>query len=179
MLALGAVFLLAGTYLWLYRAYTGPTLEHAPLRGAAGQSPPYVLSAEQQQLVDAIGYPESFALLFYQDADDQDQPYDVRFESWHYAAAGRDVVFVNGELISDEVVQAEALLAAPYHPEQFAALMPLEDVLASTGIEDYAHAAADPAFVASGEVFFARQLTFGMKAGRLMAVETVPLEAGG
>lgn len=107
--------------------------------------------------------------------------YDVRFECWHYGAAGREVVFVNGEKLSDEAAGTpeDAHVAAPYRPEQFSASMSLEDVLASAGISDNVRAAADPALVASGEAYFASQLTFGMKAGRLMAVETVPLEAEG
>jgi len=154
-------------------------------RPLARESPqpqaPYTLSAEQQQLVGEIGYPESFTLLFYQDLDEQDRVYDIRFECWHYGAGGRDIVFVNGEKISDEPAEAPeyALVAAPYRPEQFSASMRLKDVLASTGILEYVRAAADPALVASGDAYFTSQLTFGMKAGRLMAVETVPLEAKG
>jgi len=180
-LVLGAVIFLVGTYLWFYMDHTGPTLV-----GVSGQADPpthspYTLSAQQQQLVDEIGYPDSFTLLFYQDLDEQGQFYDIRFESWHYGAAGREAVFVNGEMISDDLadVTQPAPVAAPYKPEQFAASMRLKDVLASAGISEYARAAADPALAASSEVYLARQLAFGMKAGRLMAVETVPLEAEG
>jgi hypothetical protein len=90
-------------------------------------------------------------------------------------------VFVNGEVVSDEPtdVAQPALVATPYRPEQFAASMRLKDVLASAGITEYARAAADPILVASGEVYLASQLAFGLKDGRLMAVETLPIESEG
>jgi hypothetical protein len=181
ILALSALVLLAGAYLWFYMDYAGPTLVQLSRQGEPAGEAPYTLSAEQQRVVDELGYPDSFTLLFYQDLDEQDQFYDIRFECWHFDAAGRDVVFVNGEKISDEPADAaeELLVAAPYRPEQFSASMRLKDVLASAGISKYVRTAADPALVASGEVYIASQLAFGMKAGRLMAVETVPLEAGG
>jgi len=181
ILVILALLFLTGAYLWLYMDHTGPTLVRVSRRAEAAAQAPYTLSAEQQQVVDEIGYPDSFTLLFYQDLDEQDQFYDIRFESWHYGAAGRDIVFVNGETISDEPADAreDGLVAAPYRPEQFSASMRLKDVLASAGISGYVRAAADPALVASGEVYIASQLAFGMKAGRLMAVETVPLEAEG
>jgi len=181
LVVLGAMVLLAGSYLWLYVDHSGPTQVQASRQGEPPAQAPYTLSAEQQQLVGEIGYPESFTLLFYQDLDEQDRVYDIRFECWHYGAGGRDIVFVNGEKISDEPAEAPeyALVAAPYRPEQFSASMRLKDVLASTGILEYVRAAADPALVASGDAYFTSQLTFGMKAGRLMAVETVPLEAEG
>jgi len=176
-----AVFLLAGAYLWMYMDYTGPTLVRVSSEAEAPARPPYALSAVQQQVVNEIGYPESFTLLFYQDRDEEDQFYDIRFECWHYAAAGRDIAFVNGEMISDEPadVVEEVLIAAPYRPEQFAASMRLKDVLASARISEYARAAADPILVSSGEAYFDSQLTFGMKAGQLSAVETMALEAEG
>jgi hypothetical protein len=176
-----ALIVVAGAYLRLYMDHTGPALVRVSHQVDPPAQAPYTLSTEQQQLVDKIGYPDSFTLLFYQDLDEQDQAYDIRFECWDYGAAGRDVVFVNGEMVSDEPAEAaaQALVASPYRPEQFGASMDLKDVLASTGISEYVRAAADPALVASGEVYFASQLTFGMKAGHLMAVETVPLEAEG
>ncbi len=180
-LVLGALILLVGAYLWFYMDYTGPTLAQVSSRAEPPAQAPYSLSVEQQQLVDEIGYPESFTLLFYQDLDERDQFYDIRFECWHYASAGRDIVFVNGEKTSDEPADPPgvSLIAAAYRPEQFAASMRLKDVLAATGISRYVRAATDPALVSSGEVYIASQLTFGMKAGRLMAVEIVPLEAEG
>lgn len=181
ILVIVALIVVAGAYLWFYMDHTGPTLVRVSHQVEPPAQVPYTPSTEQQQLVDEIGYPDSFTLLFYQDLDEQDQAYDIRFECWHYGAAGRDVVFVNGEMVSDEPAEAagQALVSSPYRPEQFSASMGLKDVLASTGISEYVHAAADPALVASGEVYFAGQLTFGMKAGRLMTVETVPLEAEG
>lgn len=181
ILVIIALIIVAGAYLWFYMDHMGPTLVHASHQVEPPAQAPYTLSTEQQQLVDEIGYPDSFTLLFYQDLDEQDQAYDIRFECWHYGTAGRDIVFVNGEKISDEPAEApeSELVAAPYRPEQFAASMSLKDVLASTGILEYVRAAADPDLVTSGEVFFVNQLTFGMKAGRLMTVETVPLEAEG
>jgi hypothetical protein len=180
-LALAAAVLVVVVYLWLYADYTGPTLVQSSGQAEPPARAPNTLSTEQQQLVEEIGYPDSFTLLFYQDLDEQGQFYDVRFESWHYGVAGREVVFVNGETTRDEPadVKQSTPVAAPYRPEQFTASMRLKDVLASTGISEYARAAADPALVASGEVYFARQLAFGMKDGRLMAVEAVPLEAEG
>lgn len=180
LLLVAAIFL-AGAYLWMYMDYTGPTLVQISREAQAPTQPPYALSAEQQQVVNEIGYPESFTLLFYQDLDEQDRFYDVRFECWHYAAAARDIAFVNGEMISDEPADAaaDALIAAPYRPEQFAASMRLKDILASARISEYARAAADPILVSSGEIYFASQLAFGMKAGRLSAVETMALEAEG
>jgi hypothetical protein len=181
ILFIAALVVVSGAYLWLYMDHTGPTLVRASHQAEPPAQAPYTLSTEQQQLVDEIGYPDTFTLLFYQDLDEQDQAYDIRFECWHYGAAGRDVVFVNGEKLNDESASAPegALVAAPFRPEQFSASMGLKDVLASAGISEYVRAAADPGLVASGEVYFASQLTFGMKAGHLMAVETVPLEAEG
>ena len=179
---LSAMVLLAGIYLWLYVDYTGPTQARAPRPGEhSPDQAPYTLSAEQRQVVDELGYPDAFTLLFYQDLDEQDRYYDIRYESWQYGAVGREVVFVNGELIRDVPAEAvpPALAATPYRPEQFAASMRLNDVLASAGIAEYARAAADPLLVPSAEICLARQLAFGLKDGRLMAVETLPVAAEG
>jgi hypothetical protein len=181
ILCFAGMALLAAAYLWIYMDYSGPTRVQVPHQAQTPDQAPYVLSAVQQQVVNEIGYPDSFTLLFYQDRDEQDGLYDIRFECWHYAVAGRDIAFVNGEMISDEPADAvdDVLLAAPYRPEQFAASMRLKDVLASARVSEYVRTAADPVLVSSGEVFFASQLTFGMKAGRLSAVETMALEAEG
>jgi hypothetical protein len=181
ILVLGEVILMAGAYLWFYMDHTGPTLVRGTHQAASLAKSPYTLSSEQQQLVDEIGYPESFTLLFYQEQGEGDRVYDIRFECWHYGAAGREIVFVNGEETSDESVtmQTEALSSTPYRPEQFAASMRLKDVLGSIGVSTYAHAAADPGLVREGETYFASHIAFALQAGRLMAVETVPLEAEG
>jgi len=171
LLLVAAIFL-AGAYLWMYMVSR---------EAEAAAQPPYALSAEQRQVVDELGYPDAFTLLFYQDLDEQDRYYDIRYESWQYGAVGREVVFVNGELIRDVPAEAvpPALAATPYRPEQFAASMRLNDVLASAGIAEYARAAADPLLVPSAEICLARQLAFGLKDGRLMAVETLPVAAEG
>lgn len=59
ILVLTAMVLLAGAYLWLYVDHTGPTLVKASRQAEPPAQPPYTLSAEQQQLVDEIGYPEN------------------------------------------------------------------------------------------------------------------------
>jgi len=181
LVVLGSVSLLSGAYLWMYLDHSGPTLVRHTTQADPPARPAYLLSAEQQQIIDASGYPDSFTLMFYQDLDEQGQPYDVRFECWSYSAEGRQAVFINGEQVSDARggVPAPGLVAAPYRPEQFGASMRLKDVLLAAGIQEYARAAADPGLVVSGEVYFAAQIAFGMKAGQLMTVETVPLEAEG
>lgn len=181
LLVSAALILLSGTYLWLYADHAGPTRVSLSRPAEAPALPPYSLSADQQRLVDELGYPDSFTLLFYQELDDEDYPYDVRFECWHYVELGRDISFVNGAKVRDESTGApeRQLVAAPYRPEQFTAAMYLGEVLGSAGITEYVRAAADPALVASGEVYLARQLAFGMKAGRLVAVQTLPLEMEG
>jgi hypothetical protein len=141
-----------------------------------------VLSANQQQVAEAMGAPEAFTLLFYEEELDDGTFDDVRFETWSYYTAGLEYTFINGEQVAEEPLEVAIggdLVHIPYRPEQFSAYMSLEQVIDAAGLTTYLVVPLEKELVDGGEVYYADELTFGLKKGELLYLEALALEAEG
>lgn len=107
---------------------------------------------------------------------------DVRFETWSYYTSGLEYTFINGEQVAEDSLEIELLgelAPIPYRPEQFVAYMSLDEVIASAGLETYLVVPLEKELVEDGEVYYADELTFGLKNDELLYVEALALEIEG
>jgi len=140
------------------------------------------LSADQQIVIDRLGFPEAFSILFYEEELEDGSLGDVRFETWSYYTSALEYTFINGELVAEDPLEidlAGELVPIPYRPEQFVAYMNLEEVIASAGLETYLVVPLEKELVDGGEVYYADELTFGLKNDELLYVEALALEMDG
>jgi hypothetical protein len=138
----------------------------------------YQLSAEQSELVREIGYPESFILLFYEEEAVDGSLQIVRLETWDYYTEGESYTFVNGDLDSRDSLDVGALgslAPLPYVPEQFAANMSRDDVLAASGVEDFIEVPLEKEYLEGGDLYYADSLAFGLVDGELRYLEALAL----
>ena len=73
-------------------------------------------------------------------------------------------------------MDAGELALIPYKPEQFTEYMTLDEVIASANLNEYLVVPLEEELVESGEVYYADQLTFGLKNNKLMYIETLVVE---
>jgi hypothetical protein len=142
----------------------------------------YELSSDQQDVIARLGYPEAFAILFYEEEQVDGSFSDVRFETWSYYSSGAEYTFVNGRPEAEDTLEIEfsgELVPIPYRPEQFVAYMNLDEVLASAGLQTYLVIPLERELVAGGEIYYADELTFGLKNDELLYVEALALAAEG
>ena len=175
---LGLIALLVGLIGGLAEYRAAPKIVEGVEPGMAA-SAAYVLSAEQQQVAEAMGAPEAFTLLFYEEELEDGTFEDVRFETWSYYTAGLEYTFINGEQVAEEPLDVELggeLVQIPYRPEQFLAYMSLDEVLAVAELDRYMVVPLEKELVDAGEVYYADELTFGLKKGELLYVEALALE---
>jgi len=139
------------------------------------------LGPQQQAVAPQIGYPDSFAILFYQEELDDGTTGDVRYETWSYYTLGREITFVNGEQVADASIDAfdGPIFPVEVRPEQFAGGMRLAQVIDAAGLTTYTAVPLECSLLPGGQTIFAAELTFGMVDGRLRYVETLPLSAEG
>jgi hypothetical protein len=141
----------------------------------------YTLSTDQVSAIDHLGNPEGFAILFYEEEQEDGAMLDIRFETWSYYTANLEYTFINGEQVSEEPLDVELLgelVQIPYRPEQFVAYMSLEELIAAAGLETYLVVPLEKELVEGGEVYYADELTFGIKNDELLYVEALALEVG-
>ena len=136
----------------------------------------YGLTAEQQETLTALGPPQSFSILFYQDTMEDGSVYDVRMETWTYFDAQTEITFVDGSRVAQDplVVEVGKVQPVPYRPEQFTGGMTLAEVLAAASLDTYLLVPLEKELLPKGEVYYADQLTFGLKDGELRYVESLP-----
>lgn len=144
---------------------------------AAPQAParsPYPLGEDHALAIRDHGVPQAFTLLFYEEAGAP-----VRAETWTYYSEGLEIDFVDGELQRERAIQAVTgeIVPVPYRPDQFAALMTLAEVLASAQIDYYFVVPLEEELVAGGEIYYADEIMFGMKDGRVRYVQVLALGA--
>lgn len=153
-----------------------PRIVNLPNSISSGESD-YTLSIDQQKTIEELGYPDTFTIYFYQNNPDGGYDQGLRFESWTYYNKKLMLTFQDGEPTSQETIDSalDNILPVPYRPEQFATFMSLNRLIKSTGIQQYLILPLEPEIVRDGQVFYADQLTFGMKNDRLMFVETLVL----
>ncbi len=137
----------------------------------------YSLSAEQAALVGQLGYPESFAILFYEEQQADNTTAQVRAETWTYYSQDKVITFVDGVKTDEQKVGASVtgVIPIPYKPEQFTKFMSLQDLVASAGLTEVMDIPLERELVEGGEVYYGDQITFGMKDGELLYVETLAL----
>lgn len=141
--------------------------------------PVYRLSGDQASTIQELGNPESFLILFYQEATAEGALQDIRFETWRYYTQGTQIIFRNGKRVAQEPVDAaggSTITPTPYRPQQFSAEMNRKDILSAAGISDYLFVPLDQELLKGGALYYAPQLTFGMKDRRLVYLETPILQ---
>lgn len=156
-----------------------PRIVNLPNSESSGELE-YILSIDQQKTIEELGYPDAFTIYFYQNNPDAGNDQGIRFESWTYYNKKLMLTFQDGEPTSQETIDSvpDNILPMPYRPEQFATFMSLNRLIKSTGIQKYLILPLEPEVVQHGQLFYADQLTFGMKNDRLMYAETLALTEG-
>ena len=139
------------------------------------------LSPEQLSVRAELGSPEAFSILFYEEELLDGSYGDVRFEAWSYYNDGVEYTFINGELVGEDPIEIDVgeLIQIPYTPEQFVAYMNLEEVIASARLDTFLVVPLEKELVDGGEVYYADELTFGLKDDELLYVEALALEVEG
>lgn len=140
----------------------------------------YELSQNQTEIMTLMGPPESFVILFF-DEDTDDGTRSFRVETWSYFTKGAEYTFADGDLLwSGQIDVEEAeLIPTLYSPEQFIGYMGLEELIVATQMDKFLVVPLEKELVEGGEVYYAEELTFGMKNGELLYVETLPLVVEG
>jgi hypothetical protein len=156
--------------------YQTPRIVNIPNSGSSGEFV-HTLSIDQQKTIEELGYPDAFTIYFYQNNPDAGYDQGIRFETWTYYNESIMLSFQDGEPVNQEIIDSAPgnNLPMPYQPEQFATFMSLNRLIKSTGIQTYLILPLGLEVIRDGQVFYADQLTFGMKNGRLMYVETLAL----
>jgi hypothetical protein len=178
LLVLGAVVILLLGGLAEYRA--APKIVEGIQPGTA--SAVYSLSRAQQVVVADLGAPQAFTLLFYEEELEDGSLGDVRFETWSYYADGLEFAFINGDQVGEEPLDIGAsgdIVPIPYRPEQFAAYMSLDEVVDAAGLTTYLVVPLEKELVRGGAVYYADELTFGLKNDELLYIEALALQVEG
>ncbi len=139
----------------------------------------YSMTPAQMEVFGEMGSPQAFTLLFYEEELLDGSYGDVRFETWDYYDAGVSYTFLNGELTGEDPLDVEIvgeIYPIPYRPDQFSAYMSLDEILASAGLERYLVVPLEKELVEGGEVYYADELTFGLKHNELLYIEALALE---
>ena len=139
------------------------------------------LSTEQLSVRAELGSPEAFSILFYEEELLDGSYGDVRFETWSYYTDGVEYTFINGEMVGEDPIEIDVgeLIQIPYAPEQFVAYMNLDEVVASARLDTFLVVPLEKELVDGGEVYYADELTFGLKDDELLYVEALALEVEG
>lgn len=175
----GMILFLVGILLLCSACALQNVLGKTGLSGSGNsQVEPYQLSAQQSALVSEIGYPGSFILLFYEEEAVDGSLQIVRLETWNYYSEGESYTFLNGALDSSNKLDAgdlAELLPLPYVPEQFAAHMSRDDVLAAAGVEEFIEVPLEDQYLEGSDLYYAEALSFGLVDGTLRYLEALAL----
>ena len=139
----------------------------------------YSMTPAQMEVFGELGSPQAFTLLFYEEEQLDGSSQDVRFETWDYFDAGISYTFINGDPAGEDPLDVEVageIYPIPYRPDLFSAYMSLDEVLASAGLNRYLVVPLEKELVDGGEVYYAEELTFGLKNDELLYIEALALE---
>lgn len=141
---------------------------------------PAALSAQQNALVKEIGWPQSFAVLFYTVDGETGENIDVRDEIWTYYDLQKTYQFINGNLTGESPLPGESPFSEPipYKPDQFSPYMGLDQVLSAAGLDRYLELPLEDEIVPGSRLYYAHMLTFALQDGKLRYVETLAIEKG-
>jgi len=175
-LALAIVLLYVGRY-----AYRQMPLEAEVRDPGEPTGDAYALSADQQAAIADRGYPEAFAILFYEELDENGAVVPVRHEVWSYYTDAVAISFLDGQAAGEVPLEVtvDEIEPVPYRPEQFDAFMSLDELLDATGLLSFLIVPTEPELVLGGQVYHGDQITFGMKNDELLSVETHALAPEG
>lgn len=183
---LGAIILLGLVAFFLFAGWQGshstPVLVE-DLDPASGSAASYPLSSDQQQVLDELGSPEAFSMLFYDQPDASGAEVNVRQETWTYYSSEMVIAFTDGREVRRDplVVDLDGQLAEPpAQPQDFTAYMTLEDVVGAAGLTSYLAVPLEEAYAPAAAVYYAEGLTFGLVRGELRYLEALAvIEEGG
>ena len=153
-------------------------VEGVKVRNPAGEV--YTLSADQTEIVNLYGQPDSFSILFYDEEFDPEYAGEVRDEVWRYYKEGIAYTFYNGILTYEEPISnpSNNWIMPVYTPAQFTAKANLTTILATTGIRDYFELPLEDELIDGGTLYYAPGLTFGLANDQLIYVETISMTLG-
>ena len=127
----------------------------------------FTYSADQLSIQQERGNPTRFTIVFSK---------NIRQETWFYDSAGYAIVFRNGVKVSEKNITPEyhdEMYATTYSPEQFYNGMRLDEIVLSTGKNDFILTSVD-GMAASGRLMHLEGLTIGLLDGQVNFVETYP-----
>lgn len=167
------VFLISKAASVAPRSFSIPQTEPSP-------TAPYILSAEQESLIDQFGYPDAFTIQFYNASISDQSQQEVRLEIWDYYREGQEITLLNGQLV-DQIeidIPPGALVPVPYRPEQFTGNMDAETALLASGLREYIKAPLETDGVPGGILLFGEQIALGFQDENLLYIESFALEEG-
>ena len=146
----------------------------------SGETALYSLSAEQSEVFNQLGQPDSFSIIFYREEFDPGYDGEVRDEVWRYYKEGKAYTFYNGALTHEEPISnpSNNWIMPVYTPAQFTAKANLTTILATTGIRDYFELPLEDELIDGGTLYYAPGLTFGLANDQLIYVETISMTLG-
>ena len=127
---------------------------------------PYEYSGDQQVILQKEGPPTRFSIIF---SDD-------RQETWYYDTTGYSVVFIDGSIIAEKEKSPEYrenMYATTYTPNQFYGGMGFDEIMASTGRDEYTLSEIE-GMDRDAHLLHLEGLAIGLLEGRIIFVETYP-----
>lgn len=128
---------------------------------------PYEYSGDQQVVLQNTGDPTRFSLIFTK---------NDRQETWYYDTIGYTVTFVNGEFAAEKYTvpqYQENMYATTYAPNQFYDGMRFDEIMASTGRNEYTISEIE-GMDRDAHLLHLEGLAIGLLEGRISFVETYP-----
>lgn len=125
-----------------------------------------------------FGPPEAFAIYYYDAEAEDGSATPASTETWTYFGSGVEFTFEDDRVVAEDAVDVRPvaeIVPVPYDPDQFSAYMPVDEVLAVTGIDEYLSGPADEV-IENAQLYFGPQLTWAMLDGQLRYVEALALE---
>ena len=130
---------------------------------------PYTYSSAQMAVIEDLGYPARFMIIFGEDS---------RQETWFYDNFNYKIAFIAGEKVSDQYSSpgsAEGLYKTDYRPDQFYRGMGIDEIVLSTGSNDFALTSISE-MVENGRLMHLNGLSIGLIDGQISFVETYPAQ---
>ena len=127
----------------------------------------FTYSADQLSVQQERGNPTRFTILFSE---------NIRQETWFYDTAGYAIVFRNGVKVSEKNITPEyhdEMYATTHSPDQFYNGMGLDEIVLSTGKNDFMLTNVD-GMAANGRLMHLEGLSIGLLDGQVNFVETYP-----
>lgn len=127
----------------------------------------YDFSDEQLTLLGEADYPTRFTIIFGE---------NDRQETWFYDTLSYSYVFLNGNFIADKdtfVQYHENMYATTYLPDQFFRGMGLDEILATTGKEEFSITEIEGTG-SDLHLLHLEGLSVGLSEGKIIFVETFP-----